>query len=91
MFNLRKYRVRRGQSPALYRERAMRKDLPAKSQSLEQRAGHSKLLSRLYRDVGLAAVAAELALPLDSLESDLVEAVERGASLLAPQRKILAA
>jgi hypothetical protein len=69
----------------------MRQDLPAKSQSLEQRAGQSKLLSRLYRDVGLAAVAAELDLPVNTLEPEIAEAVERGAALLAPRRNILAA
>ena len=38
----------------------MRQDLPTDNHVLQQRAGQSKLLSRLYRDVGLAAVAAEL-------------------------------
>jgi hypothetical protein len=69
----------------------MRQDLPAKPQSLEQRAGESKLLSRLYRDVGLAAVAAELELQASALEADIAEAVARGAPLLAPRRSILAA
>ena len=69
----------------------MRQDLPAKPQSLEQRAGQSKLLSRLYRDVGLAAVAAELELQVSALETDIAEAVARGAPLLAPRRSILAA
>jgi hypothetical protein len=69
----------------------MRQDLPAKTQSLEQRAGQSKLLSRLYRDVGLAAVAAELELQANTFEPDVAEAVARGAPLLAPRRSILAA
>ena len=69
----------------------MRQDLPAKTQTIEQSAGQSKLLSRLYRDVGLAAVAAELNLQADALEAEVAEAVERGASLLAPRRNILAA
>ena len=69
----------------------MRQDLPAQPQSLEQRAGQSKLLSRLYRDVGLAAVAAELELQASALEADVAEAVVRGAPLLAPRRSILAA
>lgn len=69
----------------------MRQDLPAKPQSLEQRAGQSKLLSRLYRDVGLAAVAAELDLELDVLEPDMVEAVQRGATVLLAPHGILAA
>ena len=69
----------------------MRHDLPAANQALEQRAGQSKLLSRLYRDVGLAAVAAELELPPQALEAELAESVARGAPLLAPRRNILAA
>jgi hypothetical protein len=69
----------------------MRQDIPAKTQLLEQRAGQSKLLSRLYRDVGLAAVAAELDLQVSALEADIAAAVARGAPLLAPRRAILAA
>jgi hypothetical protein len=69
----------------------MRQDLPAKPYSLEQRAGQSKLLSRLYRDVGLAAVATELNLQVSALEPEIAAAVERGAPLLAPRRSILAA
>ncbi len=61
----------------------MRQDLPAKPQTIEQSAGQSKLLSRLYRDVGLAAVAAELNLQADALEPEIAEALERGASSLA--------
>jgi hypothetical protein len=70
----------------------MRQDLPSDPPVLQQRAGQSKLLSRLYRDVGMAAVAAELDLQLNALEPDVAEAVQRGASvLLAPRRTILAA
>ena len=70
----------------------MRQNLSVNPPVLEQRAGQSKLLSRLYRDVGLAAVAAELDLQLNALEPEMAEAVQRGASvLLAPHRTILAA
>ena len=69
----------------------MRQDLPAHPQILQQRAGDSKLLSRLYRDVGMAAVAAELKLQASALEPEIAQALERGASILAPQRHILAA
>jgi hypothetical protein len=55
---------------------------------IERRAGDSRLLSRLYREVGLAAVAAELNLRPAALEPELAEAVERGALLLAPRRTI---
>ncbi|WP_158817272.1 hypothetical protein [Methylocapsa sp. S129] len=70
----------------------MRQDLPADPPILQQRAGQSKLLSRIYRDVGLAAVAAELDLQLNALEPEMADAVQRGACvLLAPHRTILAA
>jgi hypothetical protein len=70
----------------------MRQDLPADSPLLEQRAGQSRLLSRIYRDVGMAAVAAELDLELKALEPEIADAVQRGARvLLAPHRAILAA
>ncbi len=69
----------------------MRQDVPADPPVLQQRAGQSRLLSRLYRDVGLAAVAAELELQANALEPEIAEAVERGAPLLAPRRSILAA
>ncbi|MGO8798015.1 MAG: hypothetical protein ACLQE9_14160 [Roseiarcus sp.] len=66
----------------------MRHEPTANPEIIEQRAGESKLLSRLYREVGLAAVAAELNLQGAALEPDLAEAVERGALLLAPRRSI---
>jgi hypothetical protein len=69
----------------------MRQDLPTDNHVLQQRAGQSKLLSRLYRDVGLAAVAAELDLELHALEPEMAEAVQRGASVLLAPHAILAA
>ena len=69
----------------------MRQDLSSDFPVLQQRAGQSRLLSRLYRDVGLAAVAAELDLELDVLEPDMVEAVQRGATVLLAPHGILAA
>jgi hypothetical protein len=69
----------------------MRQDLPSNPPVLQQRVGQSRLLSRLYRDVGLAAVAAELDLELDVLEPDMVEAVQRGATVLLAPYGVLAA
>jgi hypothetical protein len=37
-----------------------------------------RLIDRIYRDVGLAAVARELELSADDLEPELSEAVKRG-------------
>ncbi len=41
-----------------------------------------RLLSSLYREIGLAAVAIELNLQLNVLEPDVAEAIERGAAAL---------
>ncbi len=60
----------------------MRHDLSTIPDALEVPAGRSRLLSRLYRDVGLAAVALELELRRTDLEPDVVAAIERGARYL---------
>jgi hypothetical protein len=59
--------------------------------AIAQRAGSSRLLSRLYRDVGLAAVAAELQLPARAMDFETASAIERGAALLRARRGGLAA
>ncbi len=46
----------------------MRHDLTAIPDVVEVRAGRSRLLSRLYRDIGLAAVAAEFELPAEEFD-----------------------
>jgi hypothetical protein len=67
---------------------SMRQDLSAPPDVVEVPAGRSRLLSRLYRDVGLAAVAAELELPASAFDLDVGEALERGARYLAPRRML---
>ena len=62
----------------------MRHDLSAIPDALEVPAGRSRLLSRLYRDIGLAAVAAELELTAEGLEPEVIAAVERGSRYLEP-------
>jgi hypothetical protein len=64
---------------------------PSNPDVIEQRAGASRLLSRLYRDVGMAAVAAELRLPVRTMDRETAAAVERGAALLVARRSELAA
>ena len=45
----------------------------------------SSVLTRIYRDIGLAAVADALRLPTDGFEPDMIESLERGEFyLLAP-------
>ena len=68
----------------------MRHDLTAIPEVIETRAGRSRLLSRLYRDIGLAAVAAEFELPVEDFDPELGEAVERGARYLIPANLVLA-
>ena len=62
----------------------MRNDFSSIPDAIEAPAGRSRLLSRLYRDIGLAAVAAELDLSSAQFESQLQSSIERGARYLAP-------
>jgi len=61
----------------------MREDYAAQ-ETFEAPAGKSRLLSRLYRDIGLAAVAIELDLLAETLDIELEDAIERGARYIAP-------
>ena len=54
----------------------------ANARTLGVASGGQTPLSCLYREVGLAAVANELNLQLDTLEPDVAAAVERGAAAL---------
>jgi hypothetical protein len=63
---------------------------PAREQTLEVPAGTSRLLSRLSREVGLAAVAIELQLLEEDLGEEMEDAIERGARCLAPHLYALA-
>ena len=60
----------------------MPNDLTANAEALGQAGGGSKPLSSLYREIGLAAVATELNLQLNTLEPDVAEAVQRGTAAL---------
>ncbi len=60
----------------------MLNDLTANAEALGQAGGGCKPSSSLYREIGLAAVAAELNLQLNALEPDVAEAVQRGAAAL---------
>jgi hypothetical protein len=42
------------------------------------------VLTRIYRDIGLAAVAEALRLPPDGFEPDMIESLERGEFYLLP-------
>ena len=50
----------------------------------------SSVLTRIYRDIGLAAVAEALRLPTDGFEPDMIESLERGEIYLLPPTPALA-
>ena len=60
-------------------------DHPASPPTIEAPAGRSKLLQRIYHDVGLAAVAIELDLLKEDLGEEMEDAIERGARFIAPR------
>ena len=60
----------------------MRHDVATIPDAIEQPAGRSRLLSRLYHEIGLAAVAFELDVEIQELEPEECEAIRRGARYL---------
>jgi hypothetical protein len=54
----------------------------------ERSAG--SVLTRIYRDIGLAAVAEALRLPPDGFEPEIIESLERGELYLIPAAGALA-
>jgi hypothetical protein len=62
----------------------MRQEADGMFATLEAPAGGNRLLSRMYREIGLAAVAIELQLLEDDLGEEMEDAIERGARYLAP-------
>jgi hypothetical protein len=60
----------------------MRHEVNAISEVIEKPAGRSRLLSRLYHEIGLAAVAFELDVEPKELPPETFEAIRRGARYL---------
>jgi hypothetical protein len=60
----------------------MRQELAVVPEVIEKAAGRSRLLSRLYHEIGLAAVAFELDVEVETLEPESYEAIRRGARYL---------
>ena len=54
----------------------------------ERSAG--SVLARIYRDIGLAAVADALSVPTEGFEPDMIESLERGEFYLLPPAGALA-
>jgi hypothetical protein len=49
----------------------------------------SSVLTRIYRDIGLAAVAEALRLSTEGFEPDMIESLERGEFYLLPRARAL--
>jgi hypothetical protein len=60
----------------------MRHDVTAIPDVIEKPAARSRLLSRLYHEIGLAAVAFELDVDVEELEPESYDAIRRGARYL---------
>ncbi len=60
----------------------MRHEVNETSTTIEQPAGRTRLLSRLYHEIGLAAVAFELDIEPSELPLEDFEAIRRGARYL---------
>ena len=60
----------------------MRHDVSAIPEAIEKPAGRSRLLSRLYHEIGLAAVAFELDVEPQQLGPESQEMIRRGARYL---------
>jgi len=52
--------------------------------------GAGSALTRIYRDIGLAAVAGALRLPAEGFEPEMAESLERGEVYLIPETRVLA-
>ena len=52
--------------------------------------GAGSALTRIYRDIGLAAVAGALSLPAEDFEPEMIESLERGGFYLTPDDHALA-
>jgi hypothetical protein len=55
----------------------------------DQRSAGS-VLARIYRDIGLAAVAEALRVPTEGFEPEMIESLERGEFYLLPPARALA-
>lgn len=60
----------------------MRQDFSAHLSAVENRAGGGFPLALIHREVGMAAVVAELHLDVNELEPEIAAAVEKGAAAL---------
>ena len=62
----------------------MRHDFDAIPEAANQRDGVGSMLTQIYHDIGLAAVAEALGLMTAEFEADLAQSIERGGYYLIP-------
>ncbi len=62
----------------------MRHDFDAIPEAEAEREGVGSMLTHIYRDIGLAAVAEALGLLTAEFDTDLTESIERGGYYLIP-------
>ncbi len=62
----------------------MRHDFDAIPEAANQRNGVGSMLTHIYHDIGLAAVAEALGLMTAEFEADLAQSIERGGYYLIP-------
>ena len=62
----------------------MRHDFDAIPDAADERACIGSMLTRIYHDIGLAAVADALELKAAEFEADLAQSIERGEYYLIP-------
>ena len=53
-------------------------DLPGEAPAIAVHETRESLISKIYRDIALAAIASELQMPASALEPELGDAVKRG-------------
>jgi hypothetical protein len=71
------------------REKPMRDDFDAIPDAADERSAGS-LLTRIYHDIGLAAVAEALRLPPADFDPEMIQSLERGEFYLLPTGRALA-
>ncbi len=62
----------------------MRHDFDAIPEAANQRDGVGSMLTHIYHDIGLAAVAEALGLMTAEFDADLAQSIERGGYYLIP-------
>ena len=68
----------------------MRHDFDAIPEAAGRREGVGSMLTRIYHDIGLAAVADALGLMTAEFDGDLAQSIERGEYYLHPRRRAAA-